>query len=763
MAVRRHSIVLWQGLRTDIEPHLLVSGELSDCLNFRTDTGALKTRPGFEVEERTTGADQEKWPMVLWSRANPVPAATGSVRNVNGGVICGMTDGDDPKLLGGSASMWDDLAGLPDFAQLGARLFVCDGQNANTAIDQDGTVRPMGAQGQRGTLSLTQGTSGALTPEAHYVFGVQRILVKGLLEVPSPVLTGAITLAAGATPSVSVGIVEYEESLPAGWTEHYRIYRSQSTSPATLYRVEMVTTSGDLEAYQATYVDDDADAALDLTNSYDATSGDTNYPFPPVRFMRAYQGRIVAGGSYSATGAVATSAASATATPASGVREADRDAQVRIEGEPSYFLVTAVDTAAGTWTLDRACANTAAAARFVKLHADDVIYISNALPGNIEGYTYGGEVYANAEAGNRVTGIAESAGIVYILREHRVETLDDMTDPELVALPDSPPGCVSHATIADRYSRKVYYYAGESGVVELVGGEAQIVSDPVRDVIENDVDHDYDAWTHGVYDPRTALYHLWLFHDGGDDTGTGFRIPSLMLTYDTRRQRWYRGELSATVSGVWKDSNGHPYAVIGIGGGVAKLDVGTVDGDWYAGTVTSGAASVVTDSGADFETEGPGLAGLPVYVTHADGTVERRIISENQTTQLEVYGTFDATPAEDDTYTVGAIRWVAETGEIDFSDQEAGGPFEAEHLFERAVFIHDPANLTASVTITEARATTRTDSAKEIAGSLDFNYSRNRLRGAEIGLRADGARVRMTGIGSVKILKVLLEATETKR
>ena len=86
------------GLVTDVEPHLLKKGQFSAMENLRTDTGAIKTRPGFSVQKRADAADSEKWPYVLWSRGNPVPTA-GRVRNVNQALICAQTALASPEVI----------------------------------------------------------------------------------------------------------------------------------------------------------------------------------------------------------------------------------------------------------------------------------------------------------------------------------------------------------------------------------------------------------------------------------------------------------------------------------------------------------------------------------------------------------------------------------------------------------------------------------------------------------------------------------------
>lgn len=83
---------------------------------------------------------------------------------------------------------------IPDYAQLGSRLFVVDGVNQNQVLDglHAGT-RLMGCRAQTDALSLALSAGAALTSNAAYVYGVRRVVVSGDLEIPSAVKTETVT------------------------------------------------------------------------------------------------------------------------------------------------------------------------------------------------------------------------------------------------------------------------------------------------------------------------------------------------------------------------------------------------------------------------------------------------------------------------------------------------------------------------------------------------------------------------------------------
>lgn len=729
------------GLRTDLAAHLLDpdAGDVSALQNLRTDTGALVTRPGIGDLQRN--ADLTKVPRALWSRQVTVPTTDG-LHHIN-------------EALYGAAGEY--AADLPDVAQLGDRLFLVDGQAGNLVVSDGGDERPMGALGQRSDFTLTASDgSGVLESGEYYTYGVMRILSKGNLELRSAVLTLGVTLGAADDTVTIGGLVEYEYAglMGSGWSVRYVILRSDPETPTVLYQRKVYDADDFPETGE--YVDAGADADLDLTVSYNTEDG-VAVTFPPVRYIRAHEGRLVGAGARVRACTLDTPGEDLAEVEPTGVAvsTADLDAQLRIDGEDGYFLITEVDTTAGTWTLDRDVASALSDADAVLTHVQDTVYVSaEPLPGDVERYEVGAEVLA-ADGGGRITGLATASGLLYVLREHRVEVLTEVAEGQyqLTTMADCPPGCVSHATIADVAAPRVLYYAGHAGVVELLGGQARMVSDPVRAILDDEVEHDYDAYAHGVYDPTTGLYHLWLVQDGDVEGTPGSEtaiIPSRMLTYDVRRERWYDGDLPATCSGLWRDDAGHLYPVVGIVGGVARLGTGDTDGADVEATAQSATSASVTLTTAALTADA--LIGLPVLVKHVDGSLERRCVKDNTTSGITIFGTWEQTPAEGATVLPGAIRWLVRSREVDF-----GQAFGARKKLTRFTVQNEVGEGVARVTFAEARGSV------EQLGEVAMDQAETVLRGAQVGLRADGATWQIEGYGPQTILKVALEATEVGR
>jgi len=759
---QRTTIFAFKGLRQNNEAHLVNATDedgmasMADARNVRTETGALKTRRGFSFIRRWTHGT---WPLLLFSRFYPGPKNTdGDDREDNDGITADT--GAIPQLmqpLGGSSetplsSLWRSGDAMPDYAQLGARLFLANGRDVPLAVDKDRQIRALGAQGQRGDLTLEELSTGSLTPGQAYFYAVTRMIIKGEMKIESPAMTASITLSDSGTSVGVGGIQQYEYSLPSDYTVHYRIYRTTTDTTQAAYLV----TELDSFPPGGEYLDEKSDSGLDMTYSYSMVEQSPDYPMPPCSFIRAHLGGLVCAGSRVSEVSVDTTGGSADiAANGCSVREADVGGTMKIAGE-GEFRVVDVDMVNEVWTLNDTLAASNTDVQALLQHAVDVIYQSNRMPGNIEGYTPGTEVYSNAESGNPVTGLATAGNVCYVMRSAGVEILEGFgQDAQLAGMPDNPPGCVAAATIADRYSQRIFYYAGRAGVWEIAGNRARHISLPVQKTIDEEALHDYDAWTHAVYDPVNALYHLWLFKSGdvqGDPVT--YRVPSLLLTYDVRRERWYKGELAASASGVWLDNGDNPYAVVGVKNGTARLEQGTADGD------TAKVITVDDNSGATLYMRGtvPDQAeGQSAVLLYGDGTTEYRTVVDQP---ADAWVTLNAAPSYSVTgakVSIGGIRWLAQFGEM-----ELPPALEYTKKFTSLDVIHDPQQNEIDVRISGVRE--HADRTRTKTLNL-ADRSRQKVKANDMGLRGRSAEIALSGVttNEIRILGLVLESHYVKQ
>ena len=406
---------------------------------------------------------------------------------------------------------------IPDNAQLGARLFVTDGVNHNWVYDGlHDDPRPMGAEPQRDSLNATLSSGGSLEAGAIYTYGVRRVIKSGRLEIPGSTTTATVQTD-DTNRTVTVELQDYQETIPDGahWSVHYQVLRSLANATDTLYLVEELDQSGYDALSSGAYEDSSSDDSLDTSVSVPLDKI-RNLRIPPVRFITSWQGMLLAGGSAAySEGGVSGSAGSATVTVVGPgeVTEADRRANLWVAGEDRVFRITEVDTANAQYTLDAdLAADHTEETEWQRWHDHDTVFITPPVPGDIEGYTLGEEIITQRDAGNKLTGLAAGSAGVYAFRESSVEFITgDKNGVGVMPHPYSPPGCASHATIASEHMPGVIYYAGHQGVWRISDSEAQKISRPVDPIIRGHVDHTVDKYTHGIYDPVSGLYFLWLF------------------------------------------------------------------------------------------------------------------------------------------------------------------------------------------------------------------------------------------------------------
>jgi hypothetical protein len=687
------------------------------------------------------------------------------------GLVCGAAGEDDPVV-------WAAVAD-------GAFAIEVDGESVAVAgCDFSGcaTMAAVAAVVQVALRAETGGEETVVWDEGHFEFGggdgpwgYMAAPVAGTDLSSDLWMTGLE--ADGATPTGDgngeVTLDRYE-FLPADpetvrdWTVEYRVYRSKPESATALYLVATLSEDDYDELDPAgVYEDDTPDDGLPAAATVNLNEDETNVFLPPVRYLRAWKGRILAGGSYVYTLGLATVEEGALTTvivaSPGEVRETDIGAFLQVAGEDQVFMVTDVDAAAGTWTVDKAFSGPVADAQLQLWRDGDTAYVCNVLPGNIEAYTEGNTIYANAGANNRLQGIAVNGGIAYLLRRHTVEIIESDGDVlSVVQHPDSPPGAVSHATIADRYAPAVIWYAGGAGVWVGRGTSAKLVSGPVQKILEDDVAHSQDAWTHAVYDPNTGLYYLWLF--GRDWQEYGVRVPQLVLVYDLRRDQWYGPwELAASESELYRDRYGRLVPVIGVGGGVAQLEFGYYDGAGDAGTVAAATDTTLTDTAAAFPVEDNGLAGFPVHVTRpATGATQRRIVALNTATTLSIFGAWAWELEAGDVYQVGSIRWEAEFRDLDTGD--GGGDWDVIKKAWRLAVGFEKDTATNQMTVGVAGGGNRGARAHEKVVNMGVDEIAQ-VQGAELGVRSRTLTVTLSGAGvrPVKVTGLSYGTVETKR
>lgn len=565
---------------------------------------------------------------------------------------------------------------LPDYTQLGGRLFITDGRHANKVVmDAAGNMRAMGAREQMIPLGLTwaENASGPLVRGRNVTYAIRRVITAHGLEVAGGMMVEYLSIPLdeeaeeGTDPAavaVSMTVIPYEFSTDNVDSISYQIFRSKKWNTQLLYLCATLTQAEVEALTDGIYTDLTADKDMPINFTINLDSDGMELTIPPCRYIRAWRGVLICGGFRKRAVTVTGAAASAVLTVAEdAVTVDDIGCYMAIDGEPATYQIVAVS---GTSvTLDSVLESEHADEYCMLWRDDDVVYVSRALPGNIEVYSAeNGRLISNSGSDNMITGIASNGSYAYIFRHDCVEIVaGTAAGPTLEPFPASPPGCRSHATIIDKYAPFVIYYAGACGVWLISGSEAKKISTPVDSILTDGVAHSQDKYTHAVYDPTTNYYWLFLFSTKWEDMG--IRMPDMVLVYDTLSGVWTRGEMCASRSGLWRNSSGELVPVIGIPSGVAQIGKGDTDGPCQVtGTIDECGDDWFTLSETDLSGNLDSvIPGMPIFFGD-DCDAPRRMVKYCDSGLITIYGTM---PVKSGNVSIGAIRWKVVTPEIGLS------------------------------------------------------------------------------------------------
>lgn len=582
-------------------------------------------------------------------------------------------------------------------------------------------------------------------------------------DVPEPEEELGVFLSQGLTCSVVV--MPYELDLPAGCEVRYELFRSKPANTELLYLVATLSHADVLSLSDNTYQDSKPAEELPAEASIDLASDGWDMTIPPVRYIRPWKGALLCGGAYKATIQVAGAAGEALMKATPAFRQDDVGSYVSVEGEPYTYQIMEVDDT-GVAVLDAALAGEHENTSATRWRDGDVVYVSRPLPDNIEVYSAEyGRLLSNQGSTNVITGIAVHGFYGYVFREQGVEIVSGTpASPELEPLAGLP-GCRSHATIADSMSPVVIYYAGINGVWSIAGTQANRLSDKIDAYLTYEIDHSQDEYCHAVYDPSSRLYYLFLFDNHWQELG--IRMPNVMLTLDIATGAWTRGELSASRSGLFRNSRNELRPVMGIPGGVALLGVGNSDGDVSVScriAAVDGASLVL-----DVDVGAYGIVqGQPVHIYLGEDVnarlAVRRLVKAVHGNAVELYGELpDGVDVTGCLVDIGEIRWWFATPEVGLS-----GDFDRVLRLDALAIAHRREARECPVVVCVnalGGMDEREPDFQRWTGVFDFSHrSVSRVDGKTTGIRSSSMSAVVSGRGSPAVVKgIRIETTRVAR
>ena len=683
---------------------------------------------------------------------------------------------------------WSKGITRPDWTVIGKRVVIGDGVNPNQVYDGfSGNTRILGAYPHYDpivTLAIIPdppldpgtGGDGLLMGGTGYKYGCRWKVTdqKGREERSAMTFVDYRNSSPNITKlKLTFRAYVYPPQSGATWTVKMEIYRSKyGESGLLLYRIP-IDTADDVTGTNLTYTDQTRDDELVLSDTVDLSLSEQNTYFPPCNYVRNWQHRLVMCGNPNYNlGQVFVGAGHLDRVrlipgdSLANVREVDRYARLKISGQSADFVVDDVDTTSKYWTITPDA--TATSAKNYYIWRDQAIYVGKPLPEDPESFVLDDIIYTDKE--DVLTGLAVASGYCYIFWERSIAILAGQSGAWQVLPVRNGIGCASHATLTDRNSDLIFFYAGVHGVWVLAGGEVRKISQQIDPVFATEINHTMNRWTHGIFDPASEMYFLWVF-SATPDIPITTKTPDLLLMYDNRNGQWYMGNLPATSSAMLHRS-GRYVPCVTLSGHLAEITP-TLAYDGYAIT-KSGLGSTFSATGitglTGLPTTDNGLQGIPVtilsYSTDENANREvlvRRVIAENTSTAITINGTWGYSFVAGTTYTIciGNLRWYAE---YDFSGFAPGNlqklNYEAQGVVDPVGTVEDP-NYVALESIAVHDATnydrvqiTTTFTAEDANDMVEIRAGNSNVRGRAIKVRIGGVskyfnRVRMLGLNMV--------------
>jgi hypothetical protein len=556
---------------------------------------------------------------------------------------------------------------------LGHREIIVDGVNANLCQFGPDTTRLWGIRAPQTAFTAADGGAGNVTVGDKLLLVVFAVIdAAGNTLRESAARLPALAYTAPGSKKIALTNLPLSDDDQVNARNIYMTLASGDT----FYRAATIANNT-----ATTYDLDVSDAAL---SEIEYSPANTLLPAKPC--VAALNSQIVLGGDlpYSeGTVDVENGSDEVTFTDAALTR-AMEGKSLAVAGSSTVYVLTAVDVDTQTAMLHADYQGATAAAQPYRLsHENSLLYLSNVLPGNIEGYNPLGAMQTiSIEQGDGQSivglGIAQpqpvnlgsANGTLVVLKTksaYVVRGTPTQYDVQPLVGAAGGVGPLAGITIDDG---SFVWYAGAAGIYRYhpSSGAGKVTPPDLDALFADEINHERDPWAHMAWLPSRKWLFLWV------TPAANATVPSLLLVGDFSRVghdddmpvRWWTCRLPATCSRLvtWQ---GNPLLLLG-------TEHGAVWG-WELGSSEAADALVnrrhaLTDVDADAGTldvtslglpTGEDLAGVPVYVLTGAAAGQLRYIAAATDTQLTLDvrddwgGPLDPAPAVGDLILIGAI------------------------------------------------------------------------------------------------------------
>lgn len=556
-------------------------------------------------------------------------------------------------------------------ARLGQRELIADGINANLCQIGPDAYRLWGIRAPHTDFAVADGAAGSVTAGTHLFLVTFAVLdASGNTLRESAAKLPAISFTAAGAKKLSFTNLPLADDSQVNGRNLYMT----AAAGAVFYRVATVADNS-----TTTATVDLADTALPATQY-----SNQNVILPAKPCVLAVNEHIVLGGDIpiqTGTVAVTNASASAVFTGASLTRAVEGK-YLSVDGSSTIYVILYLNESTQTATLSANYAGATASGKPYRIsHEASLLYLSNVLPDNIEGYNplqEGATIGIGLGDGQaiRCLGIATPQSVSLEATNGTIVVCKDQSSYIVRGSParyDVQPlvgaaggvGPLAGCTITDG---SFLWYAGAAGIYRYhpASGAGKVTPPDLDPLFQSEINHARDPWAHMQWLASRSWLLLWVAPTDSD-------ITSKLLVGDFSRVghddelpvRWWECHLPATCSRV-VHAAGAPLLLIGTPhGAVWAFELGISE----AADALRVRRHAITTVGATYLDvaelalpAGENLAGVPVRIATGTAAGQTRYISSASGNRLTFDtrtawgGFFSPVPAAGDQLIIGAIH-----------------------------------------------------------------------------------------------------------
>lgn len=561
----------------------------------------------------------------------------------------------------------------PSFAVHRGYLYIADGINRTIKVHPNITSASwMGIPEPSTACTGTSSSTGVLTGLYNYVYTHYNKNTDTESD-PSPSVdvqvSGKRILLSGIKP---------DPYISSTGTTHAKIYRTLTSGTIHFY-VNSVATG------TSTYTDNASDATvktharLGHVTTYGGISNElyVNGVCPAFYGIENYKNRLMLFGDMEYTAGHATMASSTKVVFSStSLTRGMEGKYYRVDGDTRKYFIKSITPPTTAFLTEAYGGATGAGKHYHIFFEPNRVYYTGRNPNAalttegsvVEGVNMENDYLDIVTDDNDVIVAGKTIGndVFGIWKKYSVHAMTEISDRFISHPVTGGIGCISYRSMDLTHEKQAVYLASDDRfIITNMSQFTDVSSNKIRKFLRDYTATAYLSKAHGIVMPDDPDVYMCAIPILGQ-TEYHTILRAYMPTWD-----WTILVRPTSCFGKVESSN-KKYVYFGdTRGFYYRMNDGTNDGALgtvFSGTATAFTSTSVTCSGATFYTTGSGLTGNYVHITSGPGNGQRRRITSNTATQLNITPNWTRIPTSTSVISVGAVDSSAYTKRFDLDE-----------------------------------------------------------------------------------------------